>query len=208
VAVGEARPTRKPNRDPTGRSRTARRARGQTATRRSVAARLAERSFCIDAGSCQQSEGTTKRAQTPLRALACFVPASLCDQARTLYRAVQQLFLPIGKPYSSQRPAQHGIAVDRCAREIGAFLKARSSALAATECQTVGRVRCSAFTNASHGGAANGARTRLGRSPVADTTHRDRSERDHVTIIVAITSAPMRWKADGGPSLPPSRLVY
>jgi len=35
--------------------------------------------------------------------------------------------------------AEHGVAVDRCAREIGAFLKATPSALAATEHQTVGR---------------------------------------------------------------------
>jgi len=36
-------------------------------------------------------------------------------------------------------PAQHGIAVDRFAREIAAILEANSSALAATECQPVGR---------------------------------------------------------------------
>jgi len=36
--------------------------------------------------------------------------------------------------------AQHGIAVDRFAREIEGFLKARWGALAATECQTVGRL--------------------------------------------------------------------
>ncbi len=35
-------------------------------------------------------------------------------------------------------PAQHGIAVDRFAREIVRFLKASSGALAATECQPVG----------------------------------------------------------------------
>ncbi len=34
--------------------------------------------------------------------------------------------------------AQHGIAVDRCAREIVGFLKAFPGALAATECYTVG----------------------------------------------------------------------
>jgi len=34
-------------------------------------------------------------------------------------------------------PAQHGIAVDRFAREIVCILKACSGALAATECQTV-----------------------------------------------------------------------
>src|SRR6266498_3623993 len=38
-----------------------------------------------------------------------------------------------------QRPAHPGIAGDRCARKIGAFLKACSGALAATECQAVGR---------------------------------------------------------------------
>jgi hypothetical protein len=35
--------------------------------------------------------------------------------------------------------AQHGIAVDRFAREIGCILTLSSSALAATECQSVGR---------------------------------------------------------------------
>src|SRR6266498_2939168 len=35
--------------------------------------------------------------------------------------------------------AEHGIAVDRFAREIGCILKALPSALAAAECQSVGR---------------------------------------------------------------------
>jgi hypothetical protein len=48
-------------------------------------------------------------------------------------------FLPIGMPYSNQRPAQHGIAADRFARAIVGILKAAPSALAAPECQPVGR---------------------------------------------------------------------
>jgi len=39
----------------------------------------------------------------------------------------------------SDRDAEHGIAVDRCAREIVGFLKAPPGALAATECQAVRR---------------------------------------------------------------------
>jgi hypothetical protein len=42
--------------------------------------------------------------------------------------------------YSIQRAAQPGIAADRFAREIVRFLKARCGALAAAECQTVGRL--------------------------------------------------------------------
>jgi len=42
--------------------------------------------------------------------------------------AIQQLFLPIGKLYSTQRPAQPGIAADRFAREIIAILKASPGA--------------------------------------------------------------------------------
>jgi len=39
----------------------------------------------------------------------------------------------------ASRAAQPGIAVDRFAREIVRILKVVGSALAATECQTVGR---------------------------------------------------------------------
>ena len=44
-------------------------------------------------------------------------------------------------------PAQHGIAVDRFAREIVRFLKASPGALAATECQDVRRQPPSTFPN-------------------------------------------------------------
>jgi hypothetical protein len=49
-------------------------------------------------------------------------------------------------PYSTQRPAQHGIAADRFAREIGGILKVSPSALAAAECQPVGRTPTSTLS--------------------------------------------------------------
>src|SRR6266498_5092104 len=49
-----------------------------------------------------------------------------------------KLWISTRKPVP-QGTAQHGIAVDRFAREIGCILKAFPSALAATECQPVGR---------------------------------------------------------------------
>src|SRR5437016_1673615 len=48
-------------------------------------------------------------------------------------------FSAIGMPYSTQRSAQPGIAADRFAHEIVGFLKVIGSALAAPECQPVGR---------------------------------------------------------------------
>jgi hypothetical protein len=42
--------------------------------------------------------------------------------------------------------AQHGIAVDRFAREIVRILRASAGALAATECQSVGRQRISTLS--------------------------------------------------------------
>jgi len=43
----------------------------------------------------------------------------------------------VDKPTDQDRSAEHGIAADRCAREIVRFLKVSSSALAAAECHTV-----------------------------------------------------------------------
>jgi len=45
----------------------------------------------------------------------------------------------VDNPKERDRSAEHGIAVDRCAREIVRFLKASAGALAATECQPVRR---------------------------------------------------------------------
>jgi hypothetical protein len=42
--------------------------------------------------NCQQNEGAAKRAQTPLRALACFVPALLRNQTRASFCAGEPLF--------------------------------------------------------------------------------------------------------------------
>jgi len=52
-------------------------------------------------------------------------------------------------PSNRSRSAEHGIAVDRFAREIGGFLKVVGSALAATECQTVGPGTTTSFLLAS-----------------------------------------------------------
>jgi len=49
----------------------------------------------------------------------------------------------VGIPSELDRDAEHGIAADRCAREIVGFLKASPSALAAAECQTVSRCHSS-----------------------------------------------------------------
>jgi hypothetical protein len=43
------------------------------------------------------------------------------------------------KPYYGNGAAQPGIAADRFAREIARFLRASPGALAAAECQAVGR---------------------------------------------------------------------
>jgi len=56
----------------------------------------------------------------------------------------------VDKPRERDRSAEHGIAVDRFAREIGGILKASPGALAATECQTVGRLRYQGVEECQH----------------------------------------------------------
>jgi len=57
---------------------------------------------------------------------------------RTWYRAREAAVFTDWNAVFNPRPAQHGIAADRFAREIVRFWKLFSSALAAAECQAVG----------------------------------------------------------------------
>jgi len=52
----------------------------------------------------------------------CFMPASLRDPTRRLFRAREQAVFADWNAVSHQRPAQHGIPADRFAREIVRFL--------------------------------------------------------------------------------------
>jgi len=76
----------------------------QLASHVTGAARRAERSLCASERSSQQSDGAAKRAQTPLRALACFAPASPCTQTRAWFYAGELLFWPLECSIISEHP--------------------------------------------------------------------------------------------------------
>jgi len=107
---------------------------GGGAPTRNASSVLAKEAICIPKA---QRSGHKHRSRVRL----------LCDPPRCATRPERgsvpesKPYLLIGMPYLAQRPAQHGIAADRCAREIVGILMAAPGALAAAECQTVGPQR-------------------------------------------------------------------
>ena len=112
----------------------------QLASQVTGAARRAERSLCASERSSQQSDGAAKRAQTPLRALACFALASPCTQTRAWFYAGELLFWPLECSIISEHPPNPPLqptASRRDRRHFGWWYHA----LAAAERHPVGPLR-------------------------------------------------------------------
>jgi hypothetical protein len=128
---------RKLYRYPKGRSRTARRAKGEGATQRSEVAR---RRGTLPRCQPRQLFGIPK-AQRSGHKHRCEHSPALCPP-RCATRP-ERGTMPMNSPFDPLErhilslSAQPGIAADRFAREIGAILEASASALAAAECQDV-----------------------------------------------------------------------